>query len=381
MHNIKRIINKMPYDLDADRSFLFSALYEFCEEILLPKRKQQGLTQKDVSKKLDLNQSEISRIERGLVRPKDMATIQAVCNLYDLTLAEKQKYFSLTTGISQEKNLIDTMTSLLNEQTNFIAQLNRSGHPKTAIEHCKHLRNWVESLISFSEYNNKNLLGSILHLLLEESAAWWDIVPPKKLDLKTVPLLNKMSLLANSLKKVGDGDSYLYIHINKGFHEYVKGHYKNAQDYFNKVLENPLIKNHPWEIEIIRASAVIAGKLKDISALRTYEQIIEKQVSKSKNPAHKEYLLEGLGSGYSEIDNRKALALYNKAWEYMRQASLQQEFLMIRKIQLTRSYVYLLKNLLVKREALKRIAESALNEANKAGFVRHQKQILDIIKN
>jgi len=86
-------------DLEAQKMHWRSRLLDFGEDVLLEKRRKLRKTQLEISKNIGLNQSQISRLERGLTRPLDIPTIEAVCSAYKLSLKEKQEYFKLSLGI------------------------------------------------------------------------------------------------------------------------------------------------------------------------------------------------------------------------------------------------------------------------------------------
>src|SRR6266567_1202595 len=143
----------MSNTLEYKQSFWRSNLYEFCEEVLVVNRKKYKLSQKTIAGNLGINQSEVSRIERGIVKPKNIVITKSICDVYRLNLHEKQKYLELTSGIS---NYIDTslVASLLDSQIDSIAILNRSGSPMPAITQSKQLREWITSNINLNDKAN-----------------------------------------------------------------------------------------------------------------------------------------------------------------------------------------------------------------------------------
>lgn len=57
--------------IEAEQCWQNSRLQEFGEEVLRPKRLKLGLTQQQMSQRVGVDQSRISRIERGLGKPDD----------------------------------------------------------------------------------------------------------------------------------------------------------------------------------------------------------------------------------------------------------------------------------------------------------------------
>ncbi len=368
---------KMKNDLDYKKSYWRSELYEFCEEAFVNNRKAFKLTQKRISSILGLNQSEISRIERGVTTPKDITTIEAICAAYRLTPAQRSKYLELTYGLPTN-NTSDLLSELVDTQTAFIANLNRSGSPMLAIKQSENLREWLENNIVLANGNNANIKDKICHLLLEESAAWWDVMVPDKTQAITEPLIEKMEKFSEEDKSSLSKD---YLLTNKGFHSYIKGDNHEAKDYFEKVINSELLKGKLWGYEVLRAYTVTVGKLKDAAALSRAENRIYQLVQDPKiDDTQKGYLLEGLGQAYINLNHVKSQNFFDAAYKHINEARKNPNFLNIRYVQLTRSYLLFLNKIASNTVNLLDVAKSALDETEKSGFVRHQQQIQQLIK-
>lgn len=363
--------------LDYKKSFWRSELYEFCEEVFIKNRKNFKLTQKRVSSLLGLNQSEISRIERGVTTPKDITTIEAICSVYRLTPSQKNKYLELTYGLPSS-NDTDFLLGLIDNQTEFIANFNRSGSPLLAIKQSEYLREWLENNFELVEGKNSNIKDKISHLLLEESAAWWDVMIPEKTLDKTEPLIQKMEKLTGS--NIGSLSND-YLLTNKGFHSYIQGNHNEAKAYFEKVIDSKLLVGKLWGYEVLRAYTVTLGKMKDGAKLSKIENKIFNLIQDSSvTDTQKGYLLEGLGQAYIYLDHTKSQKFFNEAYKHINEARKSPDFLNIRYIQLTRSYLLLLKKITSNSVNLLDVAKSALEETEKSGFIRHQQQILQLVK-
>ena len=367
----------MNYTLNNKKSFWWSSLSEFGEEVLVTNRKKLHLSQSSVAKMLNLNQSEVSRIERGITKPNDVITLEALCEIYKLTPVQKRKYLELTSGLSVI-NRTDILVDLLENQISFISTQNRSGHPMLAIDQSRNLRSWVESNIDLTDKSFENVISKVSHLLLEESAAYWDIVIPGKITEHTDPIISKMEQLANLSGK--ENLSKVYVTINKGFHAYVKGDYKDAKIHFDKILESSILEKELWKYEVLRANIVTLGKLKDYQSLSNAEKKVFNLINNtSVDDTAKGYLLEGLGRAYIEINTQKSETFFKKSFNQINEARKDPTFINIRYIQLMRSYLTLLKKLSIKQEIMKKTAIPALEEADKGGFIRHKMQILNLI--
>lgn len=368
----------MSNNLDYKQSFWRSNLYEFCEEVLIINRKKHGLSQKIIAEQLGINQSEISRIERGIVKPKNIVTSETLCDIYKLSPIQKQKYLELTTGVSER---VDNtlLSNLIDTQISSIANLNRSGSPTPAIEQSKQLREWIESNINLNDKTNYYMNEKVSHLMLEESAAWWDILVPEETFERTNSLIDKMGKIA-AISNANTNLASVYLSINKGFHAYILEDYKNAKNHFADVISSTFLDKTLWGYEVIRAYSVTLGKLSDFNSLSQIENLIYKIVNdNSVEDSAKGYLLEGLGRAYTDINAKKAQTYFELAFNHINVAKKDPNFLKIRHIQLTRSYLSLLKKLPTSQEKLVQIATPALSEAEKSGFIRHKLQIVNLL--
>ena len=370
--------NNSKEELQVKKSFWWSSLSEFCEEVLVPKRKKQGLTQIDISNHTGLSQSEVSRLERGIVKPRDNPTINSIFDAYKLTSSEKKEFIDILTASITIEKVDSTTTSLLDSQIKQISYLARSGSPKIAGNSADLTIDWIESTFG-NNLNSEIALRKAL-LLIESSAAKWDTVKPEFVDNITSNLITKMKCLS----EVKYADTLLpetLLTANLGFHLYIKGNYEQSSRLFQKILNDSELKRTNWGIEVLRATAIVAGKTGDRDLLNLLERETSLLIADaSTSDTDKGYLLEGLGRGFSEINLSKGLMFLRKANEYINMARKEKDFLNVRFIQVTRSYLSALKMLPTKAIAFYRIAEPALKEAELLGFQRHKSQILEIIR-
>src|SRR3989344_6769782 len=137
----------MSTDLGYLKSHWWSNLLDFGQDVLVVKRKVLGLSQKEISNYTGLNQSEISRLENGLVRPRGVPTFQLICKAYRLTETEIKDYSRLITGTISSHSYNDSLLELLKTQVVTVYELNRSGYPFLAIRQSQLLRGFIENLI------------------------------------------------------------------------------------------------------------------------------------------------------------------------------------------------------------------------------------------
>lgn len=383
MHIMHKIViisgysgKKMKANIGAQKSFWWVSLLEFGEDVLAKKRRFSKLTQQDISQKCGLSQSEISRIERGLAKPRDIPTIKAVCDVYQLSKSEKERYLELTTGLINLKSQDDysLIKELIESQIQFVSLTNRRGNPKIAIDQAELLVNWLDHSFEKTMKKDPYISQAISLLILEESAAWWDIVSPENIDLFTKQLIRRMKFLSPFA-----GNHY-YL-INQGFHFYIKGKYRKANQIFESILKNTKLVNTSWAIELIRANTISLGKLKNFSKLQNNQFLINQYLlQKDISNLNKAYLLEGLGRSYSEIKPELSLKILKKANKLLEIAREEPDFINIRFIQHRRSYLEALKRNFAAHNTLLEIASPALEIAEKHNFLRHRNQIIKILQ-
>ncbi len=371
----------MTTDIGSQRSYWWTSLLEFGEEVLIRKRKKLGLSQQDIAIKCSLNQSEISRFEKGLAKPRDVPTLELLCAVYQLGPAERERYIQLTTGFipPQKQEDLEPILSLIKNQIEFISRTNRAGNPKVAITQAELLTSWFNGFFDRAVLDKPKLREQLALIMLEESAAWWDIIEPHKIDEYTSPLFTQMEKLSESTCDVGDPCN-CYLEVNKGFHEYVKGHYKEAETSFDWIMQHPDNIDENWRVEVLRASTVVKGKLKHVEGLRKNQYMIEGYIQSANiSNLNKSYILEGLGRAYLDLKPELGLSYLRDSNGILMHASKEPKFLQIRFIQHRRSFVDALKKNNASSKTLLDIASPALRTAKKYGFERHYKQIKETI--
>jgi transcriptional regulator with XRE-family HTH domain len=244
----------MTADTESAKSYWWSLLSEFGEEVLLDHRTRLGLTQADMARRCGVVQSEISRIERGLATPQNVPVFNILCGQYKLDDEEKSKFAELVTGTKNPQSL-DTSTNisrLLRDQISFVANLNRSGNPKMAIKQSEIIREWLDGKsVKNSIANSQTIIKQLTLLILEESAAWWDVV-----DDKSTLVTKTGSLLKKSFALAPDGNFHL---TNEAFHAYILGDYNRAENFLPRIKNIKTNDGHNWGIELLRIKTIISS--------------------------------------------------------------------------------------------------------------------------
>lgn len=365
----------MSQDTDTRKSYWWSLLSEFGEEVLLKQRIVLGISQTVMAKRCGMAQSEISRIERGLVTPQNIPTSDEICDEYRLKQEDKDKYAKLVAGTKNpnDSNGSKGVLQLLKKQIAFVANLNRSGNPKMAIKQAQIIRSWIKNEVYETAITkNKRVIRQFSLLLLEESAAWWDIAENQdELRIRTAPLLNK------GLQLDPKGSFYL---TNKAFHYYIFGDSDKVLEVFPKIRDIKTNGGHNWGMELLRIKTITAASKNDVILFKNLEKEIQKQILNPKvDQINKAYLMEGLGKAYSFIDKEKAITVLRESQKLMDTLITNPLFWKIRYVQLARSYLMATKDNSEERTQIKGLVDLALQICNQCGFIRHKKQILSLM--
>lgn len=372
----------MNASLESLRSNWWSNLLDFGQDVLIPKRKSLGLTQDDVSRMSGLGQSEISRIEGGFARPKDVSCFNSLCSVYRLTEDEKRIYAKLVLGtdLSQEKIESEFLCSFLRGQTEIIYELNRSGNPNLAVKQAKLANYIVGPFIKSVNCKDEILIEEArLRFLLEESVAFWDSSNMENIDKVIDDILKRSNLIYSTSNEVGSKPWAYYQSLICSL-EYISGNHQVAKKMLGQLIQSSVLKFDQWDIETTRLAAVCAGKTKDINLLsevekKSYEYLINGQTSS----LNKALLMEGLARGYINYDIEMSLRILGKAKGFLKESKQENSLLIVRQLQynLTMLELMLLKD--KTNSQIQGVANESLKIASEHGLLRYGSDIAKLM--
>lgn len=362
-------------NINSIKSHWWTQLSEFGEEVLLQRRKKYYVTQSQVASITGLNQSEISRLERGLTTPRDLPTLNAISDAYRLTGDEKQKYIELIFGSKQFNQESKLLFDFLSKQINSMADLNRSGNSLAAAQQLELTKDWLK-LNWISLPNKEELVKILSYALLEESAAWWDIINPEDLKLKVEPLLNEGAILAKNRPDTAD-----YYKLNKGFNFYIKNDYKNAKKILYSINEDNINLGKHWRSELARVKIITAGRLGEIEEVKKNEKRILSLIENNEiGNIEKAYLLEGVARAYSSLNHSDSIKIIEKAYRIISAIENSPNFWKVRSVQISRTFLEIAHKDKQLFNQLRNLANKAITWCDKYNFTRHKKQIISILK-
>ena len=376
MHIILNNIDIMNLTSDSLRSNWWSNLLDFGLDVLQSNRKNMGVSQAQIANTTGLNQSEISRIENGLARPKDITNFELICKAYKLTDHQRNQYSTLVLGTVQTSKENDLL-SLLMSQIDMIYELNRSGQPILSIRQSQMLRSFIQNSLPSSS-NKTDLCEIMARITLEESVARWDSDSDRKYrtDISNI-LQNSMELTEqfdpNNLM------ANTYHEINSASIDYVNGQHKTALPKFESLLESRVLRGKLWELETLRMTLICSSKVGDYKTFSKTEKEINFHLRSSLTPIEKVLLAEGLARAYSEFSPVDSLSLINQSQKFLTDSNVDTQPLVVREIQVKRSLLETLVKL-GKKSAAKKIANETINQASTYGLKRYHKQVNSIIK-
>lgn len=370
----------MNSDLESLKSNWWSNLLDFGQDVLIVRRKALGLTQENISNKTGLNQSEISRLECGLVRPRDVPTFHQVCKAYRLTETEIRDYSKLITGSTSRNSYNESVLELLKTQVETVYELNRSGYPFLAIRQSQLLRDFVENLIKDPSQSGIHAdLGEIFaRLTLEESVALWDSNP--KINLKqNIPEILKKSIVLTQDISGSNENTKMYHLINLGSISYINKDYEDALLKFGPLITSEGLKKKLWEVETLRMALICSAKVKNYKLFSTIEKRVNQMLVQNTQHSEKAMLTEGLARAYTEFSPEDAMPLIDLARSHLHKANEMGPNLMVRQIQISRSRLEALA-MLDNKTAMKKTATEAINQTKTYNLKRYQTQIESIIR-
>lgn len=341
---------------------------------MLISRLKLNITQTEIARICGISQSEVSRLERGLVTPKDIPSFESVCVSYKLDIIQKDKYAELVLGRKSKTITNDLVPPLLKLQVNNILDLHKRGNPLLAYEQAKSLREWYTNNTGVI---TEKALEYISELILLESSCLWDTLPPEKAKKMTEDLL----LLSYKLTTMSSSPVIKNnLLLNLGFRAYLQNNFSEAELHFSKV---SLDKISGSKFNILRAQIVISGKNQNLKRLELLETAAVKLVSQKQNITNTEvaYLFEGLANAYSHINSGKAYLYIKKSIMLLNSESGKPKFWKLRYIQSSRTLSLIVKDSRrLKDRYFNTIVHRALKLCDEGGFIRHKQQILQSLK-
>ncbi|GIV76312.1 MAG: hypothetical protein KatS3mg050_0706 [Litorilinea sp.] len=274
--------------IEAEQCWQNSHLQEFGEEVLRPKRLKLGLTQQQMAQRVGIDQSRISRIERGLGKPEDYSTARAFILHYQLSKPQQDEWLHLLfgvtvqnqadllrgtslfipdpqdpscTGYPEQNFFLEHLLTVHQDYTQRIYQVRLDGNPHLAIEMANFLSAQLRSLVHGlrSSTHQEVLLRLCAKVLFEKGTAYLETALPETVLAAVKPICAEIDEIAEALGRdaavAGLSEMLLAgaYNINK--------RYDVGQRFYLQALEHVDIVD--YQLRVLRGLAVSATYLHD----------------------------------------------------------------------------------------------------------------------
>ncbi|MCP2242754.1 helix-turn-helix domain-containing protein [Lentzea aerocolonigenes] len=307
-------------------------------------RKACRMRQIELAVEIPVDHSLVSRWETGAILPsrKDLDRICTVLAVADVSL-EGLRY-----AWRRDRNAAEMDDALVSGRADWVESLRlsvdsvrslrKSGQPRVALllgrrDAARHL-DAARSLPWHTD--NRAVLTVLAELLLEECKAGLDYLP--RAEVRAGFLGQALGDQRLVVEAIG-GDARLFHTIAAEGVAYVSGDIDKAHLLSRHLLDSRESIPAEWLPEIVRASAINAGRLGDVSALRVAEDTLTwLRAHRADLPSGTHaFVLEGLARGWSGVDLGRAVEVIAEAWEARASAEDSEGASSLRFVQIARS--------------------------------------------
>ena len=382
-----RIIRKIKLlfmeKLDLDRSARNADLQEFGEEVLRVRRKQLGISQQEMARRIGVHQSRVARVEIGTGTPKDYLTARKYVEHYKLNDEAANRFYQLVFGITPEaETLPQSFTrEVILDSVETIHQVRVQGNPHLAGVRADALSTRLTGLkktVSTSSKVYNALLNAYAHVLNERSWIYKETLPPSNVPVVTKALINEIQKIAVSCR---DKELYGLFNLQKASTFYMMGQYSSSIPFLNIALEN--LKTEDNRLVALRVLALSWSYLGEKLRFEETETQIKRimEAGRSLNLERICQSLEGLGRAQGILRLPKALRTIEEGWSIFKKMQREHVKAPFRHAQLVRSHLEIVLSTQGKKtEIIEDIGNAGLQVAQQYGYPRHELIIKDLLE-
>jgi len=279
----------------------------------------------------------------------------------------------------------EQLVAFLDKSIEFARQLRRSGQPRMAMNLC-------ERDIDFAYSRIKELCWSAMHicvltkiaeLSLEQCKSGLDFLSRADVGGGALTvILRRLHVIESACS---NEISHFYAELAAEGATYVAGDVRGAFKQSMKLVENQSAIPVPWKAEVLRATAINAGKLGNREALEYVANLIEHLFEAAGDriaSGEQAFVLEGLARGWAIIDPECAQVTIERAWKSRRASVDAESGSLLRYVQLIRSEAEIAS---VNREGsdvrgISMKVRDALRISEEHGYDRHADQFKVLLK-
>jgi transcriptional regulator with XRE-family HTH domain len=284
--------------------------------------------------------------------------------------------YCLVTGKTTDQLLED-----LERVNKLVEQFRAAGQPRAAVQIAGRDAELVLKRLRELPWSNAHLevIRQVSLLVLQEVKAALDFLPRR--EVRNGGLNPQLEFLKGAGRICGDTDTRFVAALALEGATYVSGDVKNSFRQTRELLEQSERVPQIWMPELLRASAINAGKSHIPDALQDIQLRVDsmlEQAGDELSPDELGYLLEGLARGWAEFDPGRASALAQQAWTASGFDQSQHAGSSLRLVQLTRTKaeIELSRPSVASRAAIKEQVTVALAVSRREVLDRYTDQLL-----
>jgi transcriptional regulator with XRE-family HTH domain len=211
-----------------DKTVTFDALTEFCSNVLRQRREELGLTQSEVAAQLGVGQAQISRLEEYGQRPKTQARAAGIAEVYQLTKAQRDEFFTLLYGPVISTTLrYDDLLEEYRADVQHMYDLRLEGFPQAAVRLGDDKAKRIQQHISVCPIGRVTYqLHSILaHIYFQQAVAYTETHSEAEVVRNVERLYREMLTLA---ERTGSVEIRSWAEHRMGTAYYIAGQYQRS---------------------------------------------------------------------------------------------------------------------------------------------------------
>jgi transcriptional regulator with XRE-family HTH domain len=310
-------------------------------------RKSCGLLQIALANEIGVPDSYISKWENGSMYPS-VGQLNAVRNALKLTDKEFEPlYFSwkreadaIPPAFMARGQRPAELVTFVDQSIGFARQMRRSGQPRMAMSLCERDVGYAYNRIKELRWSPMHLhvLARIAELLVEQCKAGLDFL--SRADVRHGAVAEVLGRLRIIEEACANEVTHFYAELATEGTTYVGGDVGQAFGQSMKLIDNQDAIPVAWQPEVLRASAINAGKLENRDALERIEALIERLLDATSGrigSGEQAFVLEGLARGWARLDPERGQETIERAWKARRDSSDAESGSLLRHVQLVRS--------------------------------------------
>lgn len=364
--------------LEAAQSNQWANLQAFGEQVLQPRREALGLSQPQMGKKIGVDQSRISRVERGR-KPKDAPTAQRYIDAYQLSQGEANCWLELIFGHPPTSLFPPEDLALVDGLIDSVRNIRIQGNPTQAINIVEQLDRWVlEKGRHASAAQYSQIQATHGWLLLEKANTYRDFLAGQEILKAALPILKEVAQIATAC-----ANEEMLGRVGRQFGSlcYITEDYPSAIQHYQACIG--LLKTPEERLVVLSGLAIslgYSGKVKEVGKVAAkFNQLLDETECSD---------LPTVCDALQTVARAQGLVKLDDAWKTLDQLqafclkkNLVGQLAPIRDVQLYKAQVEVIVQFEPWRKAdLEILGQRGLTLAQTYGFHRHSKQIGKILE-